>query len=103
MTATKLHYLDVVDGEFRGTTAADLEELFKEVEKSEHRDHIVVHFHGGLVLRETTGVAACRRTARPCLRSTGNSAVHWFQSGRCTLALGVDWHESGHARDHWYT
>lgn len=58
MTVSKLHYLDVVDGEFRGTTAVDLEELFKEVEKSEHRDHLVVHFHGGLVPRTTAeGIA----------------------------------------------
>ena len=48
MAVPRSHYLDVVDGEFHGTTADDLEELFKEVEKSEHSDHIVVHFHGGL-------------------------------------------------------
>ncbi len=61
MTVSKLHYLDVVDGEFRGTTAAGLAGVFKEVEKSPHRDHLVVDFHGGLVPRTTAeGIAETR-------------------------------------------
>jgi hypothetical protein len=48
MAMSNLHYLDVVDGEFRGTTAADLEAVFAAIKKSES-NHIVVHFHGGLV------------------------------------------------------
>lgn len=51
MAISKLHYLDVVDGEFHGTTADDLQQLFDAVEQHEFRDHLVVHFHGGLVPR----------------------------------------------------
>lgn len=53
MSVSKFHYLDVVDGEFSGTTAADLANLFGEVEKSQYSDHLVVHFHGGLVPRKS--------------------------------------------------
>jgi hypothetical protein len=58
MTVSGLHYVDVVDGEFRGTTPGDLEEIFQTVETSKQREHLVVHFHGGLVPRRAAeGVA----------------------------------------------
>lgn len=53
MSVSNSHHLDVVDGKFSGTTSVDLANLFKEVEKSQYRDHLVVHFHGGLVPRKS--------------------------------------------------
>ncbi len=76
MTVSKHHYLDVVDGEFRGTTAADLEELFKAVEESEYRDHLVLHFHGGLVPRTTAETIAA--TLLPDYLGGGAYPVFFF-------------------------
>lgn len=76
MTVSKLHYLDIVDGEFRGTTAADLEELFKSVEKSQHGDHLVVHFHGGLVPR--TSAVGIAETLLPDYLECGSYPVFFF-------------------------
>ena len=48
---SKTHYLDLEDGKFSQTSAADLTDLFAAVEGDEDSDHLVVHFHGGLVSR----------------------------------------------------
>ena len=42
------HFVDLVDGRFAQTTAADLSALFLNARDA---DHLVVHFHGGLVSR----------------------------------------------------
>jgi hypothetical protein len=52
------HYLDLADGKFHQTSPADLAALFKAVEYSPSKDHLVVHFHGGLVSRKSAGKAA---------------------------------------------
>jgi hypothetical protein len=51
MTIGKEHYVDLVDGEFKGTNASDLTNLFARLDGSPQKDHLVVHFHGGLVGR----------------------------------------------------
>jgi len=43
----------MVAGRFKDTSAFDLKELFAAADKSEQRDHLVFHFHGGLVGRES--------------------------------------------------
>lgn len=43
------HFVDLIDGRFAATSAADLAALFADAQNS---DHLVVHFHGGLVSRE---------------------------------------------------
>lgn len=43
------HYIDIKDGKFGQTTAESLRDLFVRAEAS---DHLVIHFHGGLVSRE---------------------------------------------------
>lgn len=53
MGIPKQHYVDVLDGEFHDTTAGDLDQLFSAVATSPAPDHLVVHFHGGLVPRST--------------------------------------------------
>jgi hypothetical protein len=45
------HYVDLADGRFSGTTAADLEAVFHSLEADANGKHLVVHFHGGLVSR----------------------------------------------------
>jgi len=58
MGISKLHYLDVVDGEFHDTSAADLAALFAAAAASATPDHLVVHFHGGLVPRKDAEATA---------------------------------------------
>ena len=58
MSVSKLHYLDLVDGEFSGTTPEDLTALFAAAESDPARDHLVVHFHGGLVSRNAASATA---------------------------------------------
>jgi hypothetical protein len=45
------YYLDLVAGEFSGTSAEQLAALIESWQKDGHRDNLVVHFHGGLVGR----------------------------------------------------
>lgn len=49
MTLTKDHYIQLKDGAFDGTTKDDLDHLFKSLAADPRHDHIVLHFHGGLV------------------------------------------------------
>src|SRR5687768_9774509 len=52
------HYVDLADGRFHQTTALDLAHLFNSVAQASTRDHLVVHFHGGLVSRAAAELAA---------------------------------------------
>jgi hypothetical protein len=52
------HYLDLADGRFNKTSAEDLANLFKSLEQSDTKDHLVVYFHGGLVSRAAGEAAA---------------------------------------------
>ncbi len=47
------HYLDLVDGKFKRTSAQELDALFRAFDKDSHNNHLVVHFHGGLVGRDS--------------------------------------------------
>ena len=47
---TRDHYIDLVDGRFDKTTRQDLSAAFKTLTAS-NKDHLIVHFHGGLVSR----------------------------------------------------
>lgn len=60
MPISKLNYLDLVDGVFEGTNAADLAAAFEAVATSPAPDHVVVHFHGGLVGRDSAMAMAER-------------------------------------------
>lgn len=51
------HFLDLVDGRFAGTTAADLDTLFARLD-ADPGNHLVIHFHGGLVSRESAHASA---------------------------------------------
>jgi hypothetical protein len=42
MTIGKEHYVDLVDGEFKGTYASDLTDLFARLDGSPQKDHLVV-------------------------------------------------------------
>jgi len=57
------HYIDLADGRFNQTTAADLARLFHTVEQASTKNHIVVHFHGGLVSR-SAGESSARGLMR---------------------------------------
>ncbi|MBL7198897.1 MAG: hypothetical protein ISS56_01975 [Anaerolineae bacterium] len=48
----KEHYLDLENGMFAETTAADLDDLLAALSGHPDRDNLVIHFHGGLVSRE---------------------------------------------------
>ncbi len=47
----KKHYIDLVDGKFCKTSLQDLKALFQSLSTSAAADHLVLHFHGGLVSR----------------------------------------------------
>ena len=47
---SKDHYLDLDDGEFSGTTPDDLAAMFRALGADRNCDHVLVHFHGGLVV-----------------------------------------------------
>ena len=65
----KIHYLDLVDGKFASTSRADLKAAFASLARSPERDHLLVHFHGGLVSR--AGAMANARKLLPVLTSGG--------------------------------
>ncbi len=47
------HYLDLNDGVFDATTKSDLDHLFANLKTAPGRDKLVVHFHGGLVDKQS--------------------------------------------------
>ncbi|NQD92939.1 alpha/beta fold hydrolase [Pseudomonas sp. CrR25] len=66
----------MLDGEFNGTTAGDLEQLFSTVTSSPTADHLVVHFHGGLVPRSAAEKMA--EGLLPVYREAGAYPVFFF-------------------------
>ncbi|MDJ0753354.1 MAG: hypothetical protein QNJ45_07540 [Ardenticatenaceae bacterium] len=56
---SKLHHIDLEDGKFAQTTAADLAQIFAEIRK-EQAQKIVLHFHGGLVSRDSGHASALK-------------------------------------------
>jgi hypothetical protein len=70
------HYLDLAGGKFNQTSAADLARLFTAVEQSPAKDHLVVHFHGGLVSRAAAETAA--EGLMPCYKEAGAYPVFFF-------------------------
>lgn len=52
-----LHHLDLEDGKFAETTPAELSAIFDEIKKTKAKK-IVLHFHGGLVNRESGHASA---------------------------------------------
>jgi hypothetical protein len=64
---SKEYYLDLAGGKFNETTQADLAHLFAALEQAPAKDHLVVHFHGGLVSRtmaETAAEGCCLATPK---------------------------------------
>lgn len=53
MLLNKDHYLNLKDGAFDETTKDDLDHLFTTLEKDPTHDNLVVHFHGGLVNKQS--------------------------------------------------
>ena len=51
---SKSHYLDLEDGKFSGTDAADLQGMFEAIIADGNVDHLIIHFHGGLVGRDAS-------------------------------------------------
>jgi len=55
---TSNNYIDLADGKFKATTPADLDNLFAALQASPNSNHLVIHFHGGLVSRAAAEGAA---------------------------------------------
>ena len=91
MTVSKVHFLDVANGEFHGTSADDLQNLFKEVEKGKSRDHLVVHFHGGLVSRNSAESTA--ETLLPDYIESGAYPIFFFWNSGALQVLATNLHE----------
>lgn len=93
MSVSKLHYLDVVDGKFCETSPAELEILFQAANISEQQNHLVVHFHGGLVSRaDATGVA---ELLIPDYRECGCYPVFFFWNSGVLEVLAGNLKEVG--------
>lgn len=55
---SKAHYIDLVDGKFAQTSLQDLKALFRSLSSSDGAEHLVLHFHGGLVSRRSAHAKA---------------------------------------------
>jgi hypothetical protein len=53
--ASDLHIVDISDGRFNKTGPGELDAMFKAVTASTTTNHLVVHFHGGLVSGRSAG------------------------------------------------
>ncbi len=73
---SKNHYLDLAEGKFKGTTAADLGPMFAALEQGPVKDHIVVHLHGGLVSRTSAEQSA--EVLQPYYEAGGAYPVFFF-------------------------
>jgi hypothetical protein len=60
MALDREHFVDLANGRFGDTTAADLEGLFRAFSQDANKDRLVVHFHGGLV-NQAAGRAIAER------------------------------------------
>jgi len=87
---SKNHYLDLADGKFKGTDADDLAGLFEAVGRSPRSEHLVVHFHGGLVSRAQGERAA--DGLMPYYENAGAYPVFFFWRSdlRTTFASNID-------------
>lgn len=73
---SKNHYVDLADGKFNLTTADDLRQLFAALDVSTRSEHLVVHFHGGLVSRPQAERAA--NGLKPYYENSGGYPVFFF-------------------------
>jgi len=87
MFSTK-HYIDLAGGKFNGTSTSDLRSLFRELENSPTKDHIVVHFHGGLVSRELAEAGAERLMT--CYTEGGAYPIFFFWRSDLLTILSRD-------------
>ena len=71
------HYIDLVDGRFNKTTPAQLDHLFEALAKSPTPDHLVIHFHGGLVSRKAAESTATT-DLYPCYTAGAAYPVFFF-------------------------
>ncbi|MEN3370744.1 MAG: hypothetical protein V7609_2887 [Verrucomicrobiota bacterium] len=70
------HYIDLAAGKFNKTSPADLAQLFTKVGQSAAKDHVVIHFHGGLVSRASAEASA--EGLLPTYESAGAYPVFFF-------------------------
>jgi len=84
------YYVDLADGRFNLTTAADLAEVFARLEAAPTRDHLAVHFHGGLVSRASAEAGA--EGLLPYYESGGAYPVFffWHSNLGTTLTKNLD-------------
>lgn len=88
MPDTKLppeHFLDLVDGRFAQTSASDLDTLFQRL-TSDPGNHLVVHFHGGLVPRNSAHASG--RVLLDTYRGAGTYPVFFVWNTDLLTAVG---------------
>jgi hypothetical protein len=90
MPVGKQHYVDLVDGEFRGTNADDLQAVFTALEASGQKDHLVVHFHGGLVGRAAAEGIAESLTPLYLKSKAYPLFFYWHSNALSVLAHNLD-------------
>ncbi len=88
------HYIDLAGGKFNKTSPADLARLFAKLGQSATKDHLVIHFHGGLVSR-----ASAEQTAEgllPTYESAGAYPVFFFWRSDLWTTLSKNLGEIAH-------
>jgi len=70
------HYLDLAGGKFSQSSPADLSRLFAAIQRSPAKDHLVIHFHGGLVSRASAEGSA--EGLLPCYTGAGTYPIFFF-------------------------
>jgi hypothetical protein len=82
------HFIDLVDGRFGQTTAADLATLFS---RATDANHLVVHFHGGLVNRSAAHAGALELI--DTYRSAGTYPIFVLWNSDVSSVLKNSWDE----------
>ncbi len=74
------HHINLRNGQFDGTSSADLTALFQNFAADAHKDHLVVHFHGGLNSKKV-GLEAAKFLGENCYSSRAYPVFFIWESG----------------------
>jgi hypothetical protein len=88
------HYIDLAAGKFNKTSPGDLARLFAKIEQTTAKDHLVIHFHGGLVSR-----ASAEETAEgllPCYTAAVAYPIFFFWRSDLWTTLSKNLGEIAH-------
>lgn len=74
------HHINLSNGQFDGTTPADLTAMFQKLAGDAHQNHLLVHFHGGLNNRQV-GLQAAKFLGENCYNARAYPVFFIWESG----------------------